>query len=159
VADWHLKTDWSLNSLREYLLSRIQSLENVLGERDRRFEDLMKMYVDLIAQLRRELTLALEASKEAVTKAENATEVRFRNVDRFRDQLAEQEKSFLTRNEYAAAHVRLEERLGEVTDRMNRAEGNNVGSSRTWMITVASIAAVSGVFSIVAVIYAVVSGR
>lgn len=71
---------------------------------------------------------ALTSAKEAVTKAEAAAEKRFEGVNEFRRTLSDQAALFLPRTEYHQAHVNLEDRVQDITDRLNRSEGTGFGT-------------------------------
>ena len=64
----------------------------------------MKEYVDMQAQLNKEwseklIDAHIENIKDNVTKANEANEKRFENVNEFRNTLRDQQGTFLTRNE------------------------------------------------------------
>jgi hypothetical protein len=105
-------SDWTLETLKEYL--------------DRRFDDSDKA-----------IQAALQAAKEAVGKAEVATEKRFDAVNEFRGQLADQAATLLTRTEYDTNHKALEDKISDITDRINRNEGRGSGYSQSWAIFIA----------------------
>jgi hypothetical protein len=105
-------SEWTLITLKEYL--------------DRRFEDSDKA-----------IQAALTSAKEAVGKAEIATEKRFDSVNEFRAQLADQAATLLTRVEYDTNHKALEDKITDITDRINRSEGKGTGYSQSWGIFVA----------------------
>lgn len=95
---------------------------------------------------------ALLAAKEAVLKAEVASEKRFESVNEFRQQLSDQTNTFLTRNEYAANHSALEDKLTGVVDRMNLADGKTKGSDITMGKIYAAIGAVGAILGILVLI-------
>lgn len=84
---------------------------------------------------------ALIAAKEAVIKAETATEKRFESVNEFRAQLADQSNTLMPRQEYSVQHRALEDRVTDLTDRLNRSDGKNKGVDKTiaYGITAVSI--------------------
>lgn len=75
---------------------------------------------------------ALTAAKEAVLKAENATDKRFDSVNEFRQQLNDQTNTFLSRPEYNAQHKALEDKVSDLTDRVNTTDGKSSGVSASW---------------------------
>lgn len=64
---------------------------------------------------------ALLAAKEAVTKAETATEKRFESVNEFRQTLSDQAGTFVSRIEF-----------NSLKERMDRGEGKSSGLSAAW---------------------------
>lgn len=91
---------------------------------------------------------ALIAAKEAVIKAETATEKRFESVNEFRAQLADQSSTLMPRQEYSVQHKALEDRVTDLNDRMNKNDGAKQGSDITIGKIYAAIAAVGGVIGI-----------
>lgn len=76
----------------------------MLDERDRQ-------YVQRFDAQQAAVVAALAAAKEAVTKAENASDKRFESVNEFRKTLDDQTKTFLTRDAYSSAHKALEDQV------------------------------------------------
>lgn len=90
----------------------------------------------------RAVATALLSAEKAVAKAEVAADKRFESVNEFRAQLADQANTFLSRSEALTtiSAVRTEaeggfrrnqERIQELADRINTAEGNRSGSSES----------------------------
>lgn len=95
---------------------------------------------------------ALLAAKEAVLKAETATEKRFESVNEFRQQLSDQTNTFLSRLEYNAQHKAIEDRVTDLTDRLNRTAGAKEGSEITMSKIYGAIGAVGVVLGIIILI-------
>lgn len=100
------ESGWTVDTSREDLLSRIDCQEKLF---DRRFTD----------------------QNEAVKTANAANDKRFEGVNEFRAQLSDQVNTFLPRKEYDARHETLENRVTELTDRLNRSDGQDKGSDLT----------------------------
>lgn len=136
-------------------------------------------YRTLIDSQTEKVALALSSAEKAVTKAETATEKRFDSVNEFRQQLNDQAASFMprteamqlsgqaterlrelaglvptlaTRAEMQAMADRQAERIGELQDRINRAEGQGQGAKDNRAGLFAVIAAVGMLISIVVVV-------
>lgn len=88
---------------------------------------------------------ALLAAKEAVIKAETATEKRFEATNEFRQQLSDQTNTFLPRPEYNAQHKALEEKVYILTERMNQDKGGEVNMGKIY----AAIGALGAILGIV----------
>lgn len=89
------------------------------------------------------------AQEKAVTTANEASEKRFDAVNEFRAQLGDQVRTFLPRTEYDARHETLENRVSELTDRLNRSDGQSKGQEITIGKIYAGLAAVGGVVTVV----------
>ena len=85
---------------REFLLS-------VIAEHDR-------LYQQRFDAQEKALTSALTAAKEAVDKAQSASEKRFDSVNEFRNQLKDQAATFLTRAEYQAFNKQLTDQIASI---------------------------------------------
>lgn len=102
--------------------------------------DTLKEYIEALrSDDQKAVQAALLAAKEAVIKAENATEKRFESVNEFRAQLADQGNTFLPRLEYDAQHKALEDRVSALTDRINIKEGKGAGLNAGWGYLVAGV--------------------
>jgi hypothetical protein len=126
--------EWTLATLHTHLAQ-------ILQERDQRYEQ-------RFADLEKSLTVALAASEKAILKAETATEKRFEAVNEFRQTLSDQAAQFMTRAEAEAVNLRTTERIQELTDRTNRAEGRGVGLNAGWVYLLAGVAALGTIVSI-----------
>lgn len=115
-------------SLRE-LTAQIDGMVRLYEERDRRYEDRFKAADEKTA-------LALTASKEAVSKAEAATEKRFDAVNEFRGTLSDQARLLLPRAEADSRLNAFSERIDEVKKevaalRESRSEGSGRHAQQT----------------------------
>lgn len=103
------ESGWSVDTLKEYVEQRFT-------DQDRAVQS------------------ALLAAKEAVIKAETATEKRFESVNEFRQQLSDQTNTFLSRPEYNAQHKALEDKVSFLVDARNQTEGKSTGYGLSWSI-------------------------
>jgi hypothetical protein len=85
------QADWTIETVREHVLA-------LMDERDKRYEQ-------RFLQQETAVTAALNSSKEAVAKAERATEKRFESVNEFRGALSDAQKNYITRSEAIALVV------------------------------------------------------
>ncbi|MWA08720.1 hypothetical protein [Streptomyces sp. BA2] len=126
---------WTPDMLRIYL-------SEIGDERDLRYQQRFDAQTKAIEA-------ALLAAKEAVIKAELANDKRFEGVNEFRQTLSDQAAQFMTRTESEAATSRNSERIQDLTDRLNRAEGHGQGLNAGWGYLLAAIAAVATIIAIV----------
>lgn len=127
------ESGWTVDTSRTDLLRIIDDLEKYT---ERRFTDQDKA-----------VQAALLAAKEAVLKAETASEKRFESVNEFRGQLADQTATLLPRSEYDSNHKALEDKIDGLTDRMNRNDGKSSGISATWLVVLGIIGAVGTILA------------
>ena len=152
-------------------VSRINDLRTAESERINQMFTSHKEYFDskFIAQkdmsdaILRERDAKLvdkfESLATAINKAETATEKRFEGVNEFRNTLSDQQKTFLTSNEYKSAHQNLLDLVNTSTkttsdtiltqkERIDKIENIKQGGQSTWMMIVGIVAFISALFSI-----------
>lgn len=112
--------------------------------------DTLKEYVEALRRDDQQaVQAALLAAKEAVLKAENATEKRFESVNEFRKQLADQTNTFLARPEYNANHKALEDKVSGLTDRLNTSDGRGAGLNASWGYVAGAVGLAATIITIV----------
>jgi hypothetical protein len=79
----------------------------------------IQMQIDLLVKANAERN---ELAREAIAKADAATEKRFDAVNEFRAQLADQARTFLPRGEYDVNHEALAERITQLNERLSALE-------------------------------------
>jgi len=124
----------------EVMLEKIDAIQKVMDERDMRYEQRFKAMDEKTG-------LALTSSKEAVAKAETATEKRFDSVNEFRKTLADQATGFMPRQEYVSNHQSLIDKIEAIKEVLNKEitslresrsqlEGRSSGFSASWGIAI-----------------------
>jgi hypothetical protein len=114
---------WSLETAIDYLLGvgneKDAHLRTLIQANDRRYEERFgasQKALELgLAGTKSEISVALAASKEAVLKAENATEKRFESVNEFRATLDNQQRTLIPRSEVAVMIQGVEEKIANLT--------------------------------------------
>ena len=125
---------WTIDTLRQYV-------EALAREKDLRDEQRFEAQTSAI-------NAALLAARDAVNKAETATERRFEGVNEFRQALSDQTGTFITRVEFEAQRKAAEDRMRELAARVDRAEGRGGGMAAGWGYLVAAAGVVVAVVSI-----------
>ena len=100
-----------------------------MDERDRRYEE-------RFIAMDQKTSLALTSSKEAVTKAEAATEKRFDSVNEFRGSLKDQAANLLPRAEADVKFTAIAREIDELKKNTNLSQGRSTGFSASWGIAV-----------------------
>ena len=70
------------------------------------------------------------SAKEAILKAEAATEERFKGVNEFRNTLSDQQRTFIPRSEAELQNSNLNDRLHKLETRITTVEGKGTGISQ-----------------------------
>jgi hypothetical protein len=107
VVDRPENGQWTVETLREYLLAENESLHRLLDTK-----------LDAAEKL---TNLALDNSKEAVAKAENANNERFKTTNEWRQTVNDITGGLATRSEVA----NLVSQVGQLTTRFERLEASN----------------------------------
>ncbi len=111
------------------LQSDLQALRDVLTERDIRYTQ--RALAQDIA-----VSTALASSKEAVTKAETATEERLKVLNELRGVVVDQSRDFSRKSEISLLISALEKRIDVTTDlvRAQEARGGGVKDAIGWIV-------------------------
>lgn len=129
----------------------IHRLEQLMEERDRRYENQFKAQDD-------KTSLALASSKEAVNKAETATEKRFEGVNEFRAALSDNAAMLIPRSEAQSRFASMEEKMQAMKESQNvvreelmkevhslrESRSESGGKSATWMLVIALLSGILG---------------
>jgi hypothetical protein len=122
----------------------------LLEENNKRYEQRFadaKIAVDLAFSSQKELVQsALISAKEAVTKAESASEKRFDAVNEFRNTLSDQQRTLMPRAEAEIVFQSLRDRLEtlEGFDKIKAGEKKGAGEIIAW--TLAAIVVIAAIF-------------
>lgn len=76
---------------------------------------------------------------KAVTKAEAAHEKRLEGMNEFRNQLNDQQKTFISRDYYDAQHRSLEEKITAVDRKASKIENIKEGGAVVWAYVVSGV--------------------
>lgn len=115
----------------------VRELYSIINERDRQYTQRFDAQEKAVAA-------ALAAAKEAVVKAEGATEKRFDSVNEFRNTLKDQQQTLLPRNEAELRFKTVIERLAALETINTQAIGRTEGASWLWSIMLALAGAFGG---------------
>ena len=129
------ESGWTVDTLHEHLDVR-------MADKDVRDQQRFDAQSQAIAA-------ALQAAKEAVAKAETATEKRFESVNEFRAQLADLVARLLPRNEYDTAHQALIEKISDLASRIDRTEGKATGGRDLWGYLVGAVGIVVAIVALI----------
>lgn len=119
---------------------------SIINERDRH-------YIQRFDGQEKAVAAALAAAKEAVIKAEGASEKRFDSVNEFRNTLKDQQQTLLPRGEALIRFKSTEDKLAIIEAWQNSASGRSDGFMWLWGLLVGAgglvaglVIAVTGVF-------------
>lgn len=130
-----------------------QQTQQQVAQYDEPDELALREYIDIrVNSLELAMQAGLATAKEAVVKAEDATERRFESVNEFRGQLNDQQRSFMPRLEYEQAHNALISRVDELTKRVDDREARSGGMSSVWLVMVAFISVTATVVSTIVLV-------
>jgi hypothetical protein len=158
---------WTLDTLEEYLTSKLQAVEALSNEREtvnkERFATSEKAVTTAMAAQEKAIGAAMTASEKAILKAEAAAEKRSEASNEIRAAMIDQQKNFAdkaqTEYRFGALDQRLEEsskligkRLDGIDLAFSAAGGKSQGVVMSASIAVQIILVAASVAGIVAVI-------
>jgi hypothetical protein len=155
------------NHLREHVALQVDQIHVALQssellERERvallvgQVSHLAASFTERMAGMRRELEAAGEAAKEAVTKAENATEKRLEGLNEFRQQLSDQNSSFLPRETFQATVDGWGEWRTTIEARLSQTQGESSGKTEQRTSIYATIATIVAVLAVIVAVVGLV---
>lgn len=119
-------------NLRAHVNGQIEQLKAALAAADKLEDSRISGLQAQIASVHREIDIETAATKEAIGKADAATEKRFESVNEFRGQMADQSALFIARREVEAMVSAANEKIAGLNDRMNRNEGRGSGQHQLY---------------------------
>ena len=138
-----------LDGTKELFVTQLGSIGTLMDERDKRYEERFKAMDEKTG-------LALTSSKEAVTKAETATEKRFDAVNEFRGTLSDQASTLLPRAEAGARFSGYDEKLEEIKKEIvflretrSQMQGRSFGFSASWAIAMSLLMVAIGLIGVI----------
>jgi hypothetical protein len=133
-------TEWTVDTLYIHLSRVINDLshkfDRELEARDKLAKSDRQVLDVSIKAVEDKAGLAQVSSKEAVLKAENATEKRFESVNEFRSTLTDQANRLATKDEFKQFQNSVNGKMNELTARIGKIEDLKQGSegSKTALI-------------------------
>ena len=138
------------DALREHIRNQIDQIKAALISAGELEIARVNSVINQITSVHREIDIEAQATKEAVRKAETATEKRFESVNEFRAQMADQSALFISRREVEAVANAQAEKITAITDRLNRSEGRGAGMSQIWGFIIGGVGMMVGLIAIFA---------
>jgi phosphopantetheinyl transferase (holo-ACP synthase) len=125
------------------MLREFAHAESLAKEREKRYMQRFEAADEAVAA-------ALTAAKEAVLKAESATEKRFDSVNEFRGALADQAATLMPRFEADSRLNALETALGDVAKAVSVMSGRGSGLKDSWGYLVGAVGIVAALVALLA---------
>lgn len=123
-------------------MKKYDHLREIMDERDKRYEQRYDAQTKMVET-------ALAASKEAVLKAENATEKRFEGVNEFRGALQDASNKLISRVEVEAWREQSRDTQASLSSRLQLIEGRSQGLNAGWIYLAGFISIAAGITAIV----------
>lgn len=126
---------WTVDTLRDHV-------NQMMSAHDRRYEQRFNAQEQAVKD-------ALLAAKEAVIKAETATEKRFEGVNEFRGQLADQARDLMPRKESEESTRVVNEKIADLNTRVGKAEAKSAGLNQAWGVLIGAVGLFGGIIAII----------
>lgn len=91
-----------------------------------------------------------EATEKAIAKAESATEKRFEGVNEFRNQLGDQQRTFMPRSEVEVIHRGINEKIETLGKTVSDRRAQGLGVKDGWGYAVGVVGFVLALLSLIA---------
>lgn len=140
-----MKDDLSIKELKE--------ITERLARIDERVSANEKFVMLNLASQKEAVQAAMAASEKAISRADTAIEKRLESVNEFRGQQKDLIATLVTRNEYNQGHTALEEKVSDVASRLDKIQGTEKGIGIGWAVFLGTIAVLSSLVSIAAVLF------
>lgn len=143
-------TGWTV----ETALSHVLALQAAADKRyEQRFDAQQKAVEVGLASQKTSVDAALAAADRAVFKAENASEKRFEGVNEFRNQLGDQQRTFIPRSEVDLISASLTGKVTELTTRLNELQAERMGIKGGWGYAVGAVGFMMGLAGILFAVF------
>ncbi len=92
---------------------------------------------------------ALISSKEAADKALSAIDKRLEGVNEFRGQMADQQRTYIPRQEVEIMFKNISERTAKNEELLSRIDASKKGSGETWAYVIGAIGLLIGIITLI----------
>lgn len=120
---------WTTDTLKEYLLSKIQDVEDKLRDHkillDERYKTQSESLATAFLAADKAVQAALISAEKAVAKAENSSDKRFDGVNEFRQTLADQAKEFAERTKDFMSRSEADAKITAIIEKADSLEKAN----------------------------------
>lgn len=103
-------------------------------------EEADKRYQQRFDAQTKAIDAALQAAKEAVTKAETANDKRFESLNEMRGSLNDMVSTLMTRTESLSMHAATAEKIDHLSSRVDKSEGAGGGLKQGWVYLSGAVA-------------------
>lgn len=153
------QSGWTVDTLNYFLGAEMRAIRRENEALERRLEerfDTQTVAVDKAFLAAQQATqAALAAAEKAVTKAELASDKRFDAANGFREQLNTQAARLVGKDQFDAVQQRLDDRVRELSARLDTAEGTSKGMKMSGGLLSAVLAGIAAIVVIVNVVIAI----
>jgi len=130
------RSGWTVDTLYVHLQRQIDDQDRFLRER---YEGQIRALEAALEAAEKAVFAQLAATKEAITKADNANEKRFESVNEFRRTLTDLSATFIPRVEADAKFGALTDKWDTASAKLDKSEGRGSGFTTGWAILVGAI--------------------
>lgn len=125
-----------------------EALRVAVINHDKMLDERVKFYNDKFESQTAAMHTAIMNSKEAVAKADAATEKRFDSVNEFRGQMSDMQSGLMPRSETESQIKSISEKIDSLQTRIDKSEGSGYGVKQSWTVLVGGLAALATVVAV-----------
>jgi len=137
------------NLMQEALAKQARRHDEILGERDARYQQRFEATKEFVAQW-------FSSAEKAITKAEMATEKRFEGVNEFRAQLDSQQRTFMPRAEVQVMETAALNRVAQLEKQIDTLLAERKGLVGGWGYAVGLVGFLLTLLSVGVLVYSAV---
>jgi hypothetical protein len=137
--------DWNVETLRQYVLARIEAADKGYCQR---FKSIEEMTTTIFNSQKEAVNAAMAASARADEKGDRAMEKRFDSVNEFRKLVEDYNKTTMPRGEVEVILKAHTARLDQMTMLISERQSQSAGSKSAWGYFVAGVAVVAALLAI-----------
>lgn len=136
----------------EISLNKGWTLDGYIAHNESMRDELDRRYQQRFIAQEQAVQAALTSAKDAVHKAEMASEKRFEGVNEFRATLSDQASTFISRTEVDQRMKGIDEKVDIIMGRMDRLEGRSGGMDASFVKLVSMVAMAGAIIAIITAI-------
>src|SRR5580704_14773348 len=120
---------WTVDTLRSHMFARLDGMEAVLAERDRR-------YAEVNAEKEKALKIKETADLAALGLAREIQTYKDEKANELREQISNERGLYASKTDLQAAVEKIEAMLKPLIEQMNRGVGKAEGISLSWAVLI-----------------------
>jgi len=137
---------WTKESILKYVDERFDTIKEQVKENDSHLKEFL---CDKISTVKESISIAMSAADKATAKAETAMDKRLEGMNEFRNQMGDQQRTFLPRAEYNLGHTNVTDKMDNLEKRLDAIDNKKTGGNIVWAFVISGISFIGMVIGII----------